>query len=413
MRQSAVLLQAYIQDDKVAQLTDLLNGIGNPDMGNPFFPFNRLKSVHFGRWMIAPATDKFRASLIYSANIDGTVEQHLQELVREVPEALDSIFSFCDAYPSASSINDATRLSYLKQHSKKTPTFYVGAPNRTVEQVHAEAKFHKDVKDFVVTHRKQWTTDQEAFKAVQNFAQSHPDSEKLKKLAPPPKGKGFVMILFLLLLLAILPLLIVAILILAIFFEWREKSFRKFINMVPEEHIRKMKDQEDIVYQNQLSQVFETKMGLRKILLQFFLWATNFAAKNWYVKGSLMGTPTIHFARWVFIDGGKRFIFFSNFDQSYDGYLGDFVDNNGWGLNAIYGAAVGYPRTYFVFAGGSYRLLEFLGWGRLTQVQTNAWYSAYPWYGLQQIVSRTELRYGLLDTNPTTDQKKKELLKRI
>jgi hypothetical protein len=175
----------------------------------------------------------------------------------------------------------------------------------------------------------------------------------------------------------------------------------------------KLQMHEDILYQNQLSQVFETKGGLRKIMLRFLLWVTNFGAKNWFVKGQLFGTPTIHFARWVFIDGGKRFVFFSNFDGTYDGYLGDFVDNNGWGLNAIYGAAKGYPRTYFMFAGGSYKILEFMGWGRETQVNTPVWYSAYPWSSLPQIINKSELRVGLFSDKYLEDEEIENLLKRI
>ena len=143
------------------------------------------------------------------------------------------------------------------------------------------------------------------------------------------------------------------------------------------------------------------------------MWATSYAARSWFVEGQLMGTPTIHFARWVLIDGGNRFVFFSNFDGSFDEYLGDFVDNNGWGLNAIYGAAKGYPRTFFMFGGGSYKIQEFMGWGRLTQVPTPIWYSAYPWYGLQQIVDKSKLRTELFNSGELNDQEIKTMLSRI
>ncbi len=411
MKQSAVLLQSYIKADKVDELAAILDKIGNPASGEGEFSFKQINSVHFARWVIAPANEKFKASVIYSANVDGSPEAHLHELVKEVSNGLDAILSCCEDYPE--NPTNETRLSYLKKNSRRTTTFYVGAPGRSVSQVHEEATFHEDVKDFVAINGKKWLSEREAYKAIKDFARSHEKANDLKKLNPPPKGKGLTMILFLLLLIVLLPLILLAIIVLFLFFEWREKPFGKLISQVPEEHITKMKDQEDVIYQNQLSQVFETKPGLRKLILLFFLWATNFAAKNWFVKGDLMGTPTIHFARWVFIDGGKRFVFFSNFDESYDGYLGDFVDNNGWGLNAIYGAAKGYPRTYFLFGGGSYHLSEFLGWGRITQVKSNAWYSAYPWYGQQQIVNKTELRHNLLVRDSLSDKEISELLKRI
>lgn len=413
MRQSAVLFQAYIREGEVDALSKMLDSIGNPATSSTVFSFDKLSTVHFGRWLIAPATEQFKASLIYSANVDGTAQQHMNDLAEQLPEEMDAIFAHCENYPKREARNKASRLNYLQQHSRKTPTFYVGAPERTVEQVHLEAKFHENIKEFAQEHRNEWKSAKEAYSAIRDYAKTLPEAEQLKQLAPPPKGRGLIMILFLLGVLVFLPVLLLLILILFLFFEWREKPFRTLIDQVPREHLTQLKDQEDVIYQNQLSQVFVTKPGLRKLILKIILFLTNFAAKNWFVKGSLMGTPTIHFARWVFIDGGKRFVFFSNFDQSYDGYLGDFVDNNGWGLNAIYGAAQGYPRTFFLFGGGSYRLLEFLGWGRITQVQTNAWYSAYPWYGLQQIVSKTELRHGLFQEQTPSEDQIKEILKRI
>ena len=45
-----------------------------------------------------------------------------------------------------------------------------------------------------------------------------------------------------------------------------------------------------------------------------------------------------------------------------------------------------------------------MGWGRKTQVTTPIWYSAYPWWGLQQIVDRTKLRSELLNNDKKLDK---------
>lgn len=413
VKQNAVFLQIYIRPDDIESVTDILNTGKNPSVSNTFFSFENLPDVHFARWLIAPKTDKFRGSLLYSANIDGSVENHLKELAEKKADELDQLLQHCDNYPEISSITTNQRLEYLKKHSQKTPAFYVGAPQRSVQQIQQEAKLHLAVKDFVQKNGKQWKNSRDAYSAIQQFLKDDPKWDWAKSNANEPKKQGFKMILLILGLILLLPILLVVILLIHLFYEIPSKPFGKSINEVPIDRLKPLKDQEDIIYQNQLSQVFETKGGLRRLLLRLLLWATNFAAANWFVEGTLMGTPTIHFARWVFIDGGKRFVFFSNFDGSYDGYLGDFVDNNGWGLNAIYGAAKGYPRTLFVFGKGSYHLIEFLGWGRLTQVPTPIWYSAYPWYGLQQIVSKTKLRAGLFPQTEPDQQHIEETLRRI
>lgn len=411
-KQSAVFLQAYIVPEKMEALTKLLHTGGNPLWPDSFFPFEKLETVHFARWIIAPKTDRFKASLIYSGNVDGPVEQHLQDLVQMFPKALDAIFSHCEGY-SSEGITDASRLMYLKQHSFKTPTFYVGAPNRSVTQIRNEAKLHDAVKEYVRENRSEWRTGREAYHDIQRFLADDPQWDWARNGYQLPKKKPLKMILAVLLIVTLLPLLLVLVLLIFLFYELPSKPFNKTINEISVEKMEALQKNEDIIYQNQLSQVFETKTGLRKLLLHFILWVTNYGAKNWFVKGELFGTPTIHFARWVFIDGGKRFVFFSNFDGTYDGYLGDFVDNNGWGLNAIYGAAKGYPKTYFVFGGGSYRILKFLGWGRQTQVPTPIWYSAYPWSSLPQIINKSELRYALFTKEDPSDEEIDTMLHRI
>lgn len=406
--QTAVFLQMRIQSEYVDLLENTLKSAGNPLHPDSIFPFEKISTVHFARWIIAPATQKFHASLIYSGNVDGTEKEHLEDLVDHMSDGLDQILQYCIGYPHKEDRNRESRLQYLMKNLGKTPTFYVGAPNRSVEQIKIEAELHEEIQSFVQKNSMDWKTQKEAYSAVQQFVRDHPKSKNTD--FGMPKKNGFKMILLLLLLAILLPFILIGILGIFLFYELRLKPYGKTISEVDEHHVRAMKDQEDFIYQNALSQVFETKPGLRKIMLKFILWVTNYAAKNWYVEGSLMGTPTIHFARWVFIDNGKRFVFFSNFDGSYDGYLGDFVNNNGWGLNAIYGAAYGYPRTFFMFGGGSYNVLEFLGWGRQTQVSTPVWYSAYPWYGLPQIVKRSLLRDELLNnTNPSEEEMKKTL----
>lgn len=410
--QSAVFLQAYILPEKLEEITSLLNTGGNPTKQGDFFDFGKLKTVHFALWIIAPATDKFKASLIYSGNVDGSVKSHLNDLNQFFNEELHALFRCCEGYTDSDAFSSEVIQDFLEKHAQKTPTFYVGAPNRSVEQILKEAALHDEVRDFVKENKGQWQTRQEAMKAIKEFL-SDARFDWARETPGKPQKNGFKMILFLLLLVLLLPFILLGVVGIFLFCEWREKSLGTLIDQVSLEDMKKLKSQEDIIYQNQLSQVFETKPGLRKVMLRFFLWATNFSAKHWFVEGSLMGTPTIHFARWVFIDGGKRFVFFSNFDGSYNGYLGDFVDNNGWGLNAIYGAAVGYPKTYFMFGGGSYKILEFMGWGRLTQVPTPIWYSAYPWYGLQQIISKSHLRIELFDETPKSDEELRQMLKRI
>lgn len=417
-KQSPISLQIPIIPEKLADLEhQLYHEGGNPQNPNSIFPFEKIDSVHFARFMIAPATTltdgtKIAASLVYAANVDGTESEHLQKLTEVLPDAMDTIFSHCKGYPAPADRNQSSRLAFMKKYKLKTPAFYVGAPNRSVQQIKHESIMQKELQQFVKANKGKWSSSNEAYVEIKKFVQD-PKFDWAREKYHLPRKNWFRLILLGLFLLWALPLVGLMILLIQIFYESRSKGFGIDINQVPIPHMEKMMGDEDKIYQNQLSQVFETKKGLRRIGLRFFLWQTNMLAKWLFVDGQLLNTPTIHFARWVLIDGGKRFVFFSNFDGSYDQYLGDFVDNSGWGLNTIYGAAVGYPKTLFVFFKGAYQIGEFMGWGRLTQVRTQTWYSAYPWDGLQQVVDRSKLRAALFNSGTLNEKQIKEMLRRI
>lgn len=413
INQNAVSLQIPIIPEQVDALVQLLNTGGNPAKAGTFFPFEKLSEVHFARWIIAPAAKDFKASLIYAANVDGNEDDHLANVTAQLSAGLDQVLVHCIDYPVAAERTAATRLAYLKKHSLYTAGFYTGAPTRTVQQIKQERELHSALRDYVRDNGKKWVTEQDSYNAIKNFLDDDPKWDWAKQKNKLIKKSILKSIPLVLLLLALLPILIIWIILIHFIYERNAKPFGKTTNDIPLEHLAAMKSQEDIIYQNQLSQVFETKGGIRRMWLKLILWATSSLGRTFYNEGQLMGTPTIHFARWVLIDGGDRFVFFSNFDGSYDEYLGDFVDNNGWGLNAIYGAAKGYPTTLFVFAKGSYKILDFLGWGRITQVSTPMWYSAYPWDGLQQIIDRSKLRYELFNAKPLNKKKVSAMLKRI
>ena len=61
------------------------------------------------------------------------------------------------------------------------------------------------------------------------------------------------------------------------------------------------------------------------------------------LPSDMAGVTTIHFARWMMVDRGKRMLFQAQFDGSWENYMGDFADKVSWGLDAIWGNCVGYP----------------------------------------------------------------------
>ena len=162
-----------------------------------------------------------------------------------------------------------------------------------------------------------------------------------------------------------------------LFHELRDPPGTITPNQVPDKIIDANVVEEDFVYQNQFSQIMLMKPGFSRLFtLKLFFFLTRILIRLFFVKGKLMGIPTIHFARWVLIDGNKRLLFFSNFDGSWTQYLGDFIDKSGWGLNAIFGNTINFPRIWFFFCRGAYDEMHFLGWSRSTQIPTPVWHVA-------------------------------------
>jgi hypothetical protein len=162
------------------------------------------------------------------------------------------------------------------------------------------------------------------------------------------------------------------------------------------EHTGRLARREDQVVQNQLSSVINIKPGLfRRITLWIVLAVIDLAARYIYNKGSLGGIPSIHFARWVIVDDSRRLAFFSNFDGSWESYLGDFVDRASTGLTAVWGHCVGFPATRWLVLDGAADEQRFKAYARDSQVVTNVWYSAYKRLSVQNINNNSEIRRGL------------------
>ncbi len=91
------------------------------------------------------------------------------------------------------------------------------------------------------------------------------------------------------------------------------------------------------IVQNHMASITIVKPGwLRRTALWSVLWAVNLLARARATHGELSGIPSIHFAHWSMIDNGRRLLFLSNFDGSWENYLDDFIDKAArrpdWGL---------------------------------------------------------------------------------
>jgi hypothetical protein len=157
--------------------------------------------------------------------------------------------------------------------------------------------------------------------------------------------------------------------------------------------------QEHLDAQNHMVGLNLIKGGLfwgrfRRMTLRLVLWTIH-RVKDFQKSGFLSGISTIHFARWVIIDRGRRVLFISHYDGDWDAYLGDFVEQASNGLTAIWSNCVGFPRSWFLFFGGARDQRAFKAYARNSQHETLWVHRAYPQLTVNDIQNHTAIREAL------------------
>ncbi|HWZ89737.1 MAG TPA: hypothetical protein VNW92_12830 [Polyangiaceae bacterium] len=168
---------------------------------------------------------------------------------------------------------------------------------------------------------------------------------------------------------------------------WTELDRRAFLEVAASE---------DHGLQNALTHIVPLKNADRLRVLRAAHGYIDRMAKNQFDDiGQLGGIPTIHFAKWLLVDEGKRLLFLSNYDSSWESYLGDFVDRAAIGLNLAWTWTDLYPKTVFFNWGGANDEERFKAWSRAHQRPTQVFYSAYPELGIAALNNNTWIRCGL------------------
>lgn len=393
MKQYALTLNVPILDDKIDSLKVVLSK-QKPALKKALASIG---TIHYARWVIIDKYEldgqELAAQLVFSSNFDGSIDQHFQDLDTQLGDMLDDVYENCEGYTSHD------RLTFLKSIRIKESAFYQGSPGRTVGQIKQERSLRD--KCLEVINSTDWSdkSAKEIHRSLQQTVLNDPDFAWAKERAKTPRVKWVALFFVGMLILLLAPFLILWALFMQIVYERKvDNAALPDPNQLDDAHMQEMVKDEDFFYQNQFSQIMDMQPGLARLLtVNFFYWQTRLLVKVLFVKGKLMGIPTIHFARWIQVNDKKRMLFFSNFDGSWTQYLGDFIDKSGWGLNAIFGNTIKFPKTYFLFLGGAYNQLKFLGWSRRFQISTQLWYTAHDEINqsIKNINNNTIIRNGL------------------
>jgi len=360
-------------------LSALLNDVGTHIRNNPYIDFATLDTVHFLRWVVLPKASASAppALLAFECNHDGPRERLLSELLSKAPTLMREIYGHCQGFPGSSSTT-APELQFLTAHALPYCAFYVGVPGSSVKQIRSEQQIRNRVEAYLGARGE--PSGETNARALYEGARAliHDDLELRPALETasdrfpfhPLRLAGGVLAG-----LAAVPALVPALFTLRVkeLFDVQTSSLS-----IPDDAAA-LAAREDLQVQNQLTHVVPLKPGtLRSVSTRVVLGVIDFLAHELFTRGNLGGITSIHFARWVLIDEGQRLLFFSNYDGSWESYLGDFIDRAAPGLTSVWSNTEGFPKTVFLAFKGATDEERFKAWTREHQVTTQLWYSAYP-----------------------------------
>jgi deferrochelatase/peroxidase EfeB len=153
---------------------------------------------------------------------------------------------------------------------------------------------------------------------------------------------------------------------------------------------------ENRIAQNLLAAESRMKPGwFRRVTLRFAFAAVGQGVAQIFRPGFLRRIGVIHYARWALIPGTDRLMFWSNFSDSWEGYLEDFIEKAPSGLTSVWSNTQGFPRTRFLFGDGAEDGDRFRRWARRQQIVIPFWYSGYPDVKLPRIRRDAAIRQGI------------------
>lgn len=348
-------------------------------------------TLHYGRFVVFDDA-KGNHLFAFESNYDGDEGGHLAELRKYVAADLDAFFGHCEGY-TASAFE-----AFVVAHSVTPRAYYVAHGGLSVLQVRHDADVRAALEAWLDAADAAGTLRTMGARAIALALKAHLKDRRLD-VGPIdrglPKGPWAKLTLY-----AMMPAVAAVGLVFAaiarVFYEPADdredaKSPPDLVSdQDPAENA--LEEVEDLQPQNGLTHVVPLKPGsFRLAAVRFVLWFVEQAAEKVCYEGTLGGIATIHFARWSLLTD-DTLVFFSNYDGSWESYLGDFIDKAHIFLTAIWTNTKWFPETSFLVVGGASNEAPFKQWTRTFQRRNQIWYSAYGNLTVTNVLNNVKIR---------------------
>jgi hypothetical protein len=404
---------AAIRPGEEDRLRDVLRPIGDDIQGKRLdaaaarqhIEFVRSRRIHFARFAILADPDRGldRRRLLYSANYDGELEEHLAELMA-ITSDMEAIWGRCEAYTGAGDF-----AAFIRAHTQEPEAFYIAFRDETVDHVRAAIALRQTVQTLldaaapglpaaivsrISPRAPAWAVD--IRRAVEVTGRSITDGANRVIRALPIMGDLFRAVARC----GLTNVFLGAQRITASLNRYPvfcllnrltgnrmppQQSPYSSVSLdncsapaplVPGDEMPSGPQvlptfREDAVTQNQLTLVTVVKPG-QVNRVRAVMAAIDSYSKRLAPSGSLIGISTIHFVKWLTVDNGRRLLMISDYDGSWESYIDEFAEMILSGLDAIWETSYGYPPD------GARDLAAFKRFLRSHQVPSEVFFSAYP-----------------------------------
>lgn len=380
------------------------------------------ETLHTWRWLVVPADGEQRARLLIDAVHDETPAEFAKGLEERGGTPLAR---FLRRYTSFRVGDSVAR--WLEEHRAHTQTLHLGSPGWTVARIRMEARLREraeavldelrrdpdarrlspeavrlEVRERLTTSGVQPRLDDSHFddrvpplreriaRALDiGLALLSPVSGLLYRdiLAwirrmPPVRRAVYSVGLALHALYTVIPS--------ALFLVWVRRLEEREGGDEPIEptsaHLARVRETEDHFEVNPLSLCARVRpSAARRFILGSLLWGAERGCRHLWTEGELAGIPTIHFARLLQVERGRRFLFLSDYSGSWESYLGDFLGPGNRAVVPLWTHLDGCPPTRWLFLPTPGFGARFLPFTRARQLAASLWYCAYPDVGPREI----------------------------
>ena len=381
-----------------------------------------LPDTHFTRLVIVDDDDKqeLPSLLAWESNHDGATDDYLRACAEEAP-SLDAVFSCCLGYPGTIDIDGW--LAWMKRHSHHAAAFYAAYREVAKRQVDNDGRIHAAIRTTIDAPGARATLakmphDTIRARIARAVTDAHPELDASPQPEPSWLGPRILAVL------GALALLLPALLLFPFWYVLLRRAEKSDPPTDPASRPvhddDRHQDVEDVYAQNQFTHLVDIKPGwFRLATVWLVLTAIDVVARVYCVDGDLGGITSIHFARWVILLDPRedvrikrhRLLFFSNYDGSWESYLGEFIDRaSGW-LTAVWSNTVDFPTAKNLYQLGATDEEAFKQWTRDHQIPTQMWWTGVPRSTVQNVRDDVWIRRRLV--RPLQPDEAKQWLTRL